>query len=50
VNPLVYFRDLMLRIGKCSDVKKLTPHGWKQHFSEEVDARRLQVLASILKN
>jgi len=50
LNPLVYFRDLMLRIGQCSDVNKLTPHGWKEHFSEEVDARRSQVLAPILES
>ncbi len=45
LNPHVYFRDLMLRIGRCSDVMRLAPHGWKQHFSEEVDARRTQLLA-----
>ena len=46
VNPLAYFRDLMLRISTCSDVTKLTPHGWREHFAKEVDERRSALLAA----
>lgn len=45
VNPREYFRDVLHRISKCSDVTKLTPHGWKKHFLAEVKAKRNQVLA-----
>jgi len=39
-NPRTYFRDVLLRIGQCSDVTLLTPHGWKEHFAAEVQAHR----------
>ncbi len=39
LNPTIYFRDVMLRVSRYSDVDKLTPHGWKQHFADEVTAR-----------
>jgi hypothetical protein len=44
VHPREYFRDVLHRISKCSDVTKLTPHGWKEHFQSEVKAKRNQVL------
>jgi len=48
IDPRTYVRDLMLRIGEETDVKKLTPHGWKKHFAEEVAARRDEILSRIL--
>ncbi len=50
VNPGDYFRDVLLRISTCSDVRKLTPHGWKEHFEPEVTARRNEVLDRIVRN
>ena len=44
VNPREYFRDVLQRISTCSDVTRLTPHGWKRHFQAEVKAKRDQVL------
>jgi transposase len=44
VHPREYFRDVLHRISTCSDVTKLTPHGWKEHFQAEVKAKRNQVL------
>ena len=44
VNPREYFQDVLLRISTCSDVKKLTPHGWKEHFLPEVESRRSDAL------
>jgi hypothetical protein len=35
VEPRVYLWDVMQRIGTESEVAKLTPHGWKQHFENE---------------
>lgn len=48
VNPREYFRDVLLRIGACSDVTKLTPHGWKKHFLPEVEERRHEALQKLL--
>lgn len=36
LDPRTYFRDVPLRIGTATDVTKPTPHGWKQHFAQEV--------------
>jgi hypothetical protein len=36
IDPKVYLRDVLLRINFESDLDKLTPHGWKQHFAEQV--------------
>jgi transposase len=44
VDPREYFRDVLLRIATCSDVTKLTPHGWKEHFLPEVERRRHDAL------
>jgi hypothetical protein len=48
VNPRDYFRDVLLRISTCSDVKSLTPHGWKERWEPEVTARRQQILESLI--
>ena len=45
INPQTYLRDVFLRIGRESDVAKLTPHGWKENFADEVHAERQAVLA-----
>ena len=36
LNPKAYLKDVLLRISSESDVAKLTPHGWKEHYAEEV--------------
>ena len=48
VDPREYFRDVLLRISTCSDVAKLTPHGWKHHFQADVAAQRQAVLDRLL--
>ena len=48
VDPRQYFRDVLLRISTCSDVSKLTPHGWKQHFAAQVDAERARALERLV--
>ena len=47
VSPREYFQDVLLRIAKCSDVTKLTPHGWKQHFLPNVAQRRHDALKKL---
>jgi transposase len=44
ISPREYLRDVLLRIGTETDVAKLTPHGWKQHFQAEVRQRQQRVL------
>ena len=48
VDPGDYFKDVLLRIATCSDVKQLTPHGWKEHFAAEVKARRCEILQRLV--
>ena len=45
LNPQTYLRDVLLRIARESDVTKLTPHGWKQHFAADVEAERQAAVA-----
>ncbi len=47
VNPREYFQDVLLRIATCSDVTKLTPHGWKEHFLPDVEQRRQSALKKL---
>jgi transposase len=48
VHPGDYFKDVLLRLSTCTDVKLLTPHGWKAHFEAEVTARRHEILQKLL--
>jgi transposase len=44
-----YFKDVLLRISEPgTDVKDLTPHGWKERFEPEVTARRHEILKKLL--
>jgi len=45
IDPKTYLRDVLLRIARETDVTKLTPHGWKQHFAAEVEAERQAAIA-----
>ena len=45
VPPVEYFRDVLVRLSECQDVTKLTPHGWKEHFLEQVISRRKAFVA-----
>ncbi|MCA8975423.1 MAG: IS66 family transposase, partial [Planctomycetes bacterium] len=47
INPQDYFRDVLLRIGSESDVAKLTPHGWKQHFAQDVADHHEDILCRL---
>ena len=38
---------MLVRISTCTDVKKLTPHGWKEHYAAEVTERRHALLREI---
>jgi transposase len=48
IEPRAYFRDVLLRISTESDVRKLTPHGWKEHFAADLAARNDEVLQRML--
>ncbi len=48
IHPGDYFKDVLLRLSTCTDAKKLTPHGWQQHFAAEVAERRHAILQQIL--
>lgn len=44
VDPRTYLRDVLLRIGKVSDVRELTPYGWKAKWAPVVEAHRASIL------
>ena len=51
IDPKTYVRDVLERIAKESEVTKLTPHGWKQHFASDVEhelSRAEQMIRSAL--
>ncbi|MFQ5506896.1 MAG: IS66 family transposase [Planctomycetota bacterium] len=48
VEPRTYFRDVLLRISTCSDVRTLTPHGWKERWQRVVAADRQRILQTLL--
>lgn len=49
VNLNDYFRDVLMRISEPgTDVKDLTPHGWRQRFEPEVTARRHEILRKLV--
>ncbi len=47
IDPRTYLADVLTRIAVCSDVAKLTPHGWREHFADEVQARQDRMLQAI---
>lgn len=47
LDPRTYFRDVLLRIGTETDVTKLTPHGWKQHFAQDVADHHEDILCRL---
>ncbi|MFQ5745484.1 MAG: IS66 family transposase [Acidobacteriota bacterium] len=49
IPPGDYFKDVLLRISEPgTDVKSLTPHGWKERFEPEVTARRHEILKKLV--
>ncbi|HEX6812796.1 MAG TPA: IS66 family transposase [Planctomycetota bacterium] len=47
LDPRTYLRDVLLRIGNESDVTKLTPHAWKQHFAQDVADHHEDILCRL---
>lgn len=47
LDPRTYFRDVLMRIGTETDVTKLTPHGWKQHFAQDVADHHEDILCRL---
>lgn len=44
VDPRTYLRDVLLRIAKVSDVRELTPYGWKARWQKVVEDHRASIL------
>jgi len=47
IDPKTYFRDVLMRINTETDVAKLTPHGWKQHFAQDVADHHEDILCRL---
>jgi transposase len=48
LNAITYLRDVLLRISTETDVKKLTPRGWQEHYAEQVAKDRDTAVAQLL--
>jgi transposase len=48
VNVKLYLRDVLQRIATETDVTKLLPHAWKEHFEAEVEGRRNDIIELLL--
>jgi transposase len=44
IDPRTYLRDVLLRIAKTSDVRELTPYGWKARWQKVVEDHRASIL------
>lgn len=44
VNVKLYLRDVLQRIATETDVRKLLPRAWKEHFEAEVIGRRNEIV------
>ena len=44
VNPRTYLRDVLLRVAKVTDVRELTPYGWKARWQKVVEDHRASIL------
>jgi len=49
VDPRTYLRDVLLRIGKVSDVSELTPYGWKARWAPVVEAHRASIVERLMR-
>jgi len=49
VDPRTYLRDVLLRVGKVSDVRELTPYGWKQRWAPLVEAHRASIVERLMR-
>ena len=48
MNVKLYLRDVLQRIATESDVDKLLPHAWKEHFEAEVLGRRAEIIELLI--
>ncbi len=48
IDPRSYLRDVLLRIARETNVAKLTPHGWREHFQDEVEEERQAATTAFL--
>lgn len=49
IDPRTYLRDVLLRIGSETDVRSLTPHGWKERWEPVVADHRADLLQRLVE-
>jgi hypothetical protein len=49
VDPRTYLRDVLLRVGKVSDVRELTSYGWKRRWASLVEAHRAGIVERLMR-
>jgi len=50
VNVKLYLRDVLQRIATETDVKRLLPHAWKQHYEADVVGRRNEIVDLLVED
>ncbi len=48
IDPRMYLRDVLLRIGTGADIATLTPRGWKERWLPDVAAHRQSIVERVL--
>lgn len=49
LGPRTHLRGVLLRVGKVSDVRELTPHGWKQRWAPLAEAHRASIVERVTR-
>ncbi len=47
IDPRTYLRDVLLRIAKVTDVRELTPYGWKARWQSVVEDHRASIIERV---
>lgn len=50
LNPVTYLRDVLIRTSRETDVTKLTPHGWREHYGKQVAREHEAAVARLAEN
>lgn len=48
IDPRTYLRDVLLRVAKVSDVRELTPYGWKARWLKVVEDHRASIVERLM--
>jgi hypothetical protein len=50
IDPRTYLRDVLLRLATATDVRELTPYGWKRRWQKVVEDHRASIVERITES